>query len=334
MLYPEHEELHQALFTSNDPTGEKRRKVLDHAYLHRLQRNHFLLFDVLPFLGTLLAIGLLWVRPIGAVEISVALLMWVLTGFGISVGYHRLLSHVTFTTAPWIRSLLAIFGAMAGQGAPISWVAIHRRHHEFGDLEGDLHSPNLSGEGLRGKVRGFIHAHLTWMVAHPYPNVVHYVADLLRDKTLMRISRNYYGWIALGFVIPAVLCAALTASWWGLLTGVLWGGFVRMFVLEHGIWALNSVCHLAGTRRFKTHDHSRNNAWLAPFTFGEAWHHNHHAFPYSASFGLSWYRIDPGYWLISLLVLLGLADEVRVPNQKQIKARLASTAAQPQAYSK
>ncbi|MCW7541679.1 fatty acid desaturase [Aquabacterium sp. A7-Y] len=325
MLYPEHEEQYGALFTSDDPTGFKRRKVIDDAYLHRIQRKHFLLFDVLPLFGTLLAIGLLPLYPIGAAEVGVAVALWILTGFGISVGYHRLFAHATFKTHPWVAAALAIFGAMAGQGALISWVAMHRRHHEFSDREGDMHSPNLSGSGFKGKLRGFVHAHFTWMMAHPYPNVVHYAPDLLRNHTLMFISRHYYAWILLGFALPAALCGIVTLSWSGVLTGFLWGGFVRMFVLEHGIWSLNSICHLTGTRRFKTRDQSRNNAWLAPFTFGEAWHHNHHAFLYSASFGLSWYRIDPGYWLIRLLATLGLASEIKVPDPGQVQARLATS---------
>lgn len=327
MLYPEYEEEYESLFRSADPTGEKRRKVLDHEFLHRLQRKHFLLFDILPFLGAVAAVALLWFQPIGPIEIAVAVAMWVVTGFGISVGYHRLLAHGTFNTTPKIRAALAVFGAMAGQGAPISWVAIHRRHHEFGDREGDMHSPNLSGNDFKGKLRGLLHAHLTWMIAHPYPNVAHYARDLLRDQTMVRIGRHYYAWIALGFVAPAALCGILTASWWGALNGLLWGGFVRMFVLEHGIWSLNSICHFIGTRRFRTKDESRNNAWLAPFTFGEAWHHNHHAFPYSASFGLSWYRLDPGYWLIRVLGLLGLASTIRVPNERQMKERITPRSA-------
>jgi stearoyl-CoA desaturase (delta-9 desaturase) len=328
MLYPENEEQYQALFTSDDPTGRRRRKVIDDPYLHRIQQKHFLIFDVLPFFGTLIAIALLFVHPIGWAEISIAFIMWVLTGLGISVGYHRLFAHASFTTTRFMTAFLAIFGGMAGQGGVISWVAMHRMHHEFSDHEGDVHSPNLSGQGLMGKLRGFAHSHFAWMAAHPYPNVAHYVPDLLRNRTLTYISRHYYRWNFLGFAVPAVLCGLLTWSWWGVLTGMLWGGFVRMFVLEHGIWSLNSVCHLLGTRRFNSRDESRNNGWLAPFIFGEAWHHNHHAFPNSASFGLSWYRVDPGYWFICLLVALGLARDVRVPSQKQIAARLLTPIAE------
>jgi stearoyl-CoA desaturase (delta-9 desaturase) len=320
-MYADVEEQYQAVFTSNDPTGEKRRKVIDDPYLHRLQRKHFILFDVLPLFGTALALALLPFHRIGWAEIGVLLVMWTWSGLGISVGFHRLLAHRSFKSANPLTAFLAIGGSMAGQGGVLSWVAMHRRHHEFADKEGDMHSPNLSGEGFRGKLRGFIHSHFIWMAAHPYPNVVHYVPDLLRDKTLVSISRHYYRWIALGFILPAVACALLTHSWIGLLTGFLWGGVVRMFVLEQGIWSLNSICHLMGTRSFKTRDLSRNNGWLAPFIFGEAWHHNHHAFPSSASFGLRWYRIDPGFWFIRLAAALGLATEVRVPSREQMHVR-------------
>ena len=323
-MYADLEEQYQAAFTSDDPTGQKRRKVIDDPYLHRLQRKHFILFDVLPIAGTVLALALLPFHRIGWPELAVLLVMWVWTGLGISVGYHRLLAHRSYRATSGLAAFLAIGGSMAGQGGVLSWVAMHRRHHEFADREGDMHSPNLAGEGLAGKLRGFVHAHFTWMAAHPYPNVVHYVPDLLRDRTLVRISRNYYRWIAVGLIAPALVCGALTHSWWGLLTGFLWGGAVRMFALEQGIWSLNSICHLMGTRAFVTRDLSRNNGWLAPFIFGEAWHHNHHAFPSSASFGLKWYRIDPGFWFIRLAGALGLASEIRLPSAEQMELRSAA----------
>jgi stearoyl-CoA desaturase (delta-9 desaturase) len=318
---------YQAL-TSDGPAGRGRREaiedVFDDADIRRMQRRHFLLFDVLPLAGTLLALALLPVFPIGWTEIGLFFVMWLLTGFGISVGYHRLFSHRAFKAPAWISGLLAVFGAMAGQGAVLSWVVIHRRHHQFADLEGDPHSPNLAGSGFRGRLRGFIHAHLTWMAAHPYPNVVRYVPDLLRDRMLVAINRNYYRWILLGFAIPAVVDGVLTGSWVGFLNGFLWGGVVRMFVLEHATWSLNSLCHMFGTSRFNLRDRSRNIGWMAFLNFGESWHHNHHAFPSSASFGLAWYRIDPGYWLIRFLEIVGLARDVRVPTPEQIGKRAAA----------
>nr|WKF59110.1 hypothetical protein HUO10_003619 [Paraburkholderia busanensis] len=190
-----------------------------------------------------------------------------------------------------------------------------------------MHSPNLHGNGVRNKLRGFVHAHFTWMIAHPYPNVLHYAPDLLRERHLVWVGRRYHLWVALGFVLPALACALLERSWSALVGGFLWGGMVRMFILAQGIWSLNSFCHLIGRRCFVTRDQSRNIGWLAPLIFGESWHHNHHAFPGSASFGLAWYRIDPGYWFIRSLGALGLARRIKVPSREQIGARVVTHAA-------
>lgn len=296
-----------------------RKRVVDHPALRRLQRKHFIVFDVLPFFGVFIAIGTMRRLDVGSVEFGVLFIMWLLTGIGISVGFQRLLTHKSFKAHKTVVAALAISGSMCGQGSVISWVAMHRRHHELSDREGDLHSPNLYGTSMRGRVRGFVHAHYTWMIGHPYPNVVQYAPDLLRDKTMVWIGRRYYTWVCLGLIFPAVLCSVLRGEWIGLLTGALWGGVVRIFILEHFIWALNSVCHMVGTRRFHTRDRSRNVGLLAPFIFGEAWHHNHHAFPASAWFGMAWYRIDPGYWFICVLTWVGLAREVNVPSEEQLR---------------
>lgn len=312
--------------TAQPARRESAARAVDDPLLHRLQRRHFLLFDVMPFVGTVAAVALLPFWPIGVPELVAFTSMWLVSGLGMTAGYHRLFAHKTYQARPWVRTMLAIWGATAGQGGVISWVAMHRRHHERSDQDGDMHSPNLHGSGWRGKLRGFLHAHLTWMWAHPYPNVVHYAPDLLRERNIAFVARHYYRWVALGLLIPAAACALATASWAGLLTGFLWGGMVRMFVLEHSIWALNSFCHLVGRRRFVTRDDSRNIGWFSPFVFGESWHHNHHAFPASASFGLAWYRPDPGYWFIRLLQLLGLAAEVKVPSSKQMADRLVPRA--------
>jgi stearoyl-CoA desaturase (delta-9 desaturase) len=309
-----------SLFIAHDESG-RRRKVIDSPYIHRKQRRHFLLFDVLPFFGTLVAFALIPVLGVGAAEIGVLLAMWLITGFGISVGYHRLLAHRSFKTSETVKVLFAIAGSMAGQGGVISWVAMHRRHHECTDMDGDFHSPQLHGPGLGGRLRGLVHAHFTWMAAHAYPNVAHYAPDVLRSKALGWVSRRYYPIAFTGFVLPALACGLATQSWSGVLTGFLWGGMVRMFLLEQGIWSLNSFCHMWGRREFSTQDHSRNIGWMAPFIFGESWHHNHHAFPGSAWFALRWTRVDPGYWLILLMKRAGLAYDVRVPEAAQIERR-------------
>jgi stearoyl-CoA desaturase (delta-9 desaturase) len=204
----------------------------------------------------------------------------------------------------------------------ISWAAMHRRHHELSDHEGDLHSPNLHGGGLFGRLRGFLHAHLTWMIEHDYPNVAHYVPDLMAARTLVKVNSLYYVWVLLGLLIPTAIGGLVSGSLWGAVTGFLWGGVVRMFVVEQTMSALNSVLHTFGRRPFVTrHDHSGNLALMALFGWGEGWHNNHHAFPYSAAFGLRWFEFDPGFLFIRLLAALRLAWDVKVPSPEKIARR-------------
>jgi len=302
-------------------------RVIKSRHLHKLQRRHFIIFDILPFVGTLLALGLLFYRPIGVVDISLFFSMWLLTGFGLTVGYHRLFTHRTFSTGSGVSCALIILGSMAGRGSMLSWVAVHRRHHELSDHEGDLHSPNLHGTTMLGRLTGFLNAHLTWMVEHDYPNVAHYVPDLMAERTLVAVNRYYYSWVLLGLLVPAAIGGLVTANSWGAVAGLLWGGILRMFVVEQTMSAINSVMHTFGTRPFATrNDNSRNLGVMALLAWGEGWHNNHHAFPYSAAFGLRWYELDPGFLLIQLLSALGLAWDVKVPSGEKIARRRARQA--------
>lgn len=297
-------------------------RIVRSRHLHAMQRRHFIIFDVLPFVGTLVALALLFWRPIGGVELALFFGMWLLTGLGLTVGYHRLFTHRAFSTSLPVSCLLIIMGSMAGRGPMLSWVAMHRRHHELADHEGDLHSPNLHGQGLGERLRGFLHAHLTWMVEHDYPNVVHYVPDLLAERTLLAVNRQYYGWVVLGLAIPAVIGGLAYGTVWGAVSGFLWGGVVRMFVVEQSMSAINSLMHTFGARPFRTRDdNSRNLGLMALLAWGEGWHNNHHAFPYSAAFGLRWYEFDPGYRFIRVLEILGLAWDVKVPAADKIERR-------------
>ncbi|MFI5606916.1 acyl-CoA desaturase [Amycolatopsis sp. NPDC051903] len=301
-----------------DPSGVSerpgpRRKVLSSPYLHKLQRRHFLLFDILPIVGTAAALAFLAVRPLGLTDVVLLFVMWLLTGLAVTVGYHRLFTHRTFKAARSVTVVLAVLGSMAGQGAVISWVALHRRHHECSDREGDPHSPNLSGSGFTGRLKGLAHSHFLWMRRHEYPNIVHYAPDLLRNQPLVRVARLYYYWVVLGLLLPALSGGLVTWSWTGAVSGLLWGGLVRIFLLEHIVWAINSFLHMFGTRPYESRENSRNGGIFALITLGEAWHNNHHAFPDSPSFGLDWYRLDPGFWLIRLLAACGLVWDVKVP---------------------
>ncbi|SMF99747.1 acyl-CoA desaturase [Burkholderia singularis] len=307
------------------PVRRKRdRTAISSPYLHRLQRRHFLLFDVLPFVGTLCAFGLLYYQPLTAVDVGLFFLMWALTGFALTVGFHRLFTHRAFKTSAPVRVIFTILGCMAARGPMISWTAMHRRHHELADHEGDMHSPNMHGTTLTGRLRGWWHAHVGWMIRHEYPNVAHYVPDLLADKPVVKADRMYHLWIVAGLAVPALLGGWLTHSWIGALTGFLWGGVVRMFVVEQSVSALNSLLHLFGSRPFKMQDNrSHNNPLLAILTWGEGWHNNHHAFPASASFGLKWYEIDFGYWVVLALEACGFVWDVRRIEPERIEARKA-----------
>ncbi|HEY1798493.1 MAG TPA: acyl-CoA desaturase [Stellaceae bacterium] len=308
------------------PVGRQRR-VFSSPHFHRLQRRHFLLFDVLPALGCVTAVGLLpWLRPSGPV-LAVCVLLWLATGLGLTVGFHRLFSHRAFTTGSRVAVGLMVLGSMAGRGSGFSWAAMHRRHHELADRPGDPHSPNLAGKARFPRLRGFLHAHLIWMRRHDYPNVGHYIPDLMRNGPLAAANRRYYQWVLLGLAIPAAVGVASRPSLGGVLTGLLWGGAVRMCLVEQTMSSINSLMHLVGVQPFGgADDCSRNLGWLALASWGEGWHNNHHAFPNSAAFGHGWRQPDPGLWAIRALAALGLAWDVRTPAPE----RLAARRAQPQ----
>lgn len=296
---------------------EPRRKTISSPYIHKLQRRHFLLFDIAPIAGTAAAVAFLWVHPFGWTEGALLFGGWLLTGLGVTVGYHRLFTHRTFRTTPAVQAVLAVLGSMAGQGPVISWVALHRRHHEYSDREGDPHSPNLSESVLAG----LVHSHFLWMRRHEYPNVVHYAPDLIRNKAVVKVARGYHWWVLLGLAVPTAIGGLVDLSWQGAVSGLLWGGFVRIFVLEHIVWAINSFLHLYGTKPYESRENSRNGGIFALVSLGESWHNNHHAFPESPSFGLDWYRLDPGFWLITALHRIGWAWDLKVPSDERRESR-------------
>ncbi|MBN2992233.1 acyl-CoA desaturase [Pseudomonas cedrina subsp. fulgida] len=299
-----------------------KRKAISSRYFHRLQRKHFLLFDILPVFGVVLAGLLAFYIPVSALDVGLFIAFWALTGIGVSVGYHRYFTHRSFKAKPAVGVALTILGSMAGQGALLSWVAMHRRHHELSDQPGDPHSPNLHGSGLAGLIKGLAHSHFMWMKEHDYPNVAYYAPDLIRDPLIAKTARHYYTWVFLGLLAPALLGGLLSQSLWGALSGFLWGGAIRMFVVGHIIWSINSLLHRFGTRPYQSKDYSRNGGLFGLVTFGESWHNNHHAFPESPSFGLQWSVFDPGYWFIRGLCLMGVAWDLRIPTlQRRISRK-------------
>lgn len=286
-----------------------------------------LLAMILPFLGVLVAIALLWNRAVDAIDLVLLAGMYLVTGFGITVGFHRLFTHRSFAAPPAVERALAVAGSMAIEGPLAHGVADHRKHHAHTDVEGDPHSPHVgAGSGLRG----LWHAHMGWILKDGLrADPRRHAPDILEDPALARISRSFEWFVVLSLGLPAALGFVLHGfTLAGLATGLLWGGLVRVFLLHHVTWSINSVCHFAGARRFDVDDHSTNVFWLALPSLGEAWHHNHHAFPRSAAHGLRrWERaLDPSAWLIGLLRRVGLArNVVEIPAERQRQREPATT---------
>ncbi len=281
---------------------------------------------VLPILALGVVAWQVWSELLGWSDLIVFATMYVLTGLGITVGFHRLFTHRSFKTGKAVRATLAALGSMAIEGPVISWVADHRKHHVFSDQEGDPHSPHVDhGHGLKGALRGLMHAHLGWLFIHTQRGLKsRYAPDLIADPVVNWVSRTFLLWVIASLTLPFLLGWAIGGTLDAALTGLLWGGAVRMLVLHHSTYSINSLCHFFGRQRFKTGDESRNLWWLSVFTFGESWHNNHHAFPTSARHGLGRFQIDTSAWVIWALEKTGLAwDVVRIPPERQA-AKLAT----------
>jgi stearoyl-CoA desaturase (delta-9 desaturase) len=274
----------------------------------------------LPFLAFIVAIVMLWNRMVGPTELGILAVGYLFAGVGITVGYHRLFTHRAFQTYRPIRYGFAVLGQLALEGDVVTWVANHRKHHQFADQVGDPHSPHAGyGEGFVAGARGLWHAHTGWLFdAEAAADRQRYAKDLLQDDGLRTIARLFLPIILLSLFGPALAGWLLLGGWYGFFAGLIWGGAVRILLLHHVTWSINSICHFFGRRRFDSPDESRNVWWLSWLSFGESWHNNHHAFPSSAFHGLRRLEIDPGGWVIWTLERLGLAwNVVRIPPDRQ-----------------
>lgn len=259
---------------------------------------------IIPLLATVLAIVLLWERYVSWVDLGLFFALYIITGFGVTIGFHRLLTHRSFETNRVVKALLTIFGTAALQGNPINWVSTHIEHHAHSDEEGDPHSP----------LAGFWHAHFVWSFTYN-PQLEKYGSWLRKDPMIVAIDRLWLLWVLLGLAIPFAI-----GGW----TGLLWGGFVRLFILHHVTWSVNSVCHTFGARPWETQDASRNNWWVGLLALGEGWHNNHHAFPRMAFHGMKWWQYDFSAYLIRLMEMTGLAWNVQRVSQEQEHKRMAA----------
>jgi stearoyl-CoA desaturase (delta-9 desaturase) len=246
---------------------------------------------VVPFLAVLLAIVMLWQRAVHWSDLVLLMVMYALVAFGVTAGYHRMLTHRSFKAHPVVKCIFLMLGSMAFEGPALEWAATHVKHHAQADRPGDPHSP----------LEGFVHAHLGWIFREPDadPNV--YCRNLVTDPIVVFFNRTFFFWALLSLAIPFAL-----GGW----TGLLWGGLVRMFLTHHVTWSVNSVCHTFGKRAYETNDQSRNEWIVGLLAFGEGWHNNHHAFPRSAFHGMRWWQIDFSAYLIRTLEWLGLAQDV------------------------
>jgi stearoyl-CoA desaturase (Delta-9 desaturase) len=284
---------------------------------------------VLPFAATLAAVVLLWDRLVSWHDLGLFAAMYVATALGITVGFHRLLTHRSFRTHKPTEYAFAALGSMAVQGSVIAWVADHRKHHAHTDVEGDPHSPHVGhGDGVSGVLRGLWHAHTGWLLSEQgRAEWRKYAPDLFEDRGMRLVNRRFVSLVVLGLAIPAAAGYLITGTVAGAATGLLWGGLVRVFFVHHVTWSVNSICHFMGTRRFEVDDHSTNVFWLALPSLGESWHHNHHTFPRSAVHGLRRWELDPSALVIRSLERVGLAwNVVRIAPERQA-ARLAAAGA-------
>jgi stearoyl-CoA desaturase (Delta-9 desaturase) len=290
----------------------------------RLERSANIGAVLLPFVAFCVAVALLWGDGVGLADLAVMAAMYLLTALGITIGYHRLFTHNAFSARRPLRYALAVLGSMAVQGPLSDWVADHRKHHAHTDVDGDPHSPHVGdGSGLRG----LWHAHIGWLYrTQGQAATRRYAPDIVEDRGLRAISRAFAALVLLSLLIPFAAGLLIHGTLTGALLTLLWAGFVRIFLLHHVTWSINSVCHFFGRRRFDVDDHSTNVFWLALPSLGESWHHNHHAFPRSAVHGLRRWELDPSALVIVALERLGLvSDVVRIAPERQRQRELART---------
>jgi stearoyl-CoA desaturase (Delta-9 desaturase) len=277
---------------------------------------------VVPFLAVAAAIPVAWGGWLGWTDVLITVVMYWLTGHGVTVGFHRLFTHKSFKPNRPVKIALAVAGSMAIQGPVVRWVADHRKHHKFSDRDGDPHSPWRYGTDLRALTKGFLHAHMMWLFDPEQTPQRKYAPDLMKDPDIVRISRQFPFWVLVSLLAPAVAGGLLTWSWQGALTAFFWASLVRVSLLHHVTWSINSICHTLGDRPFVSRDKSANVWWLAIPSMGESWHNLHHADPTCARHGVMRGQVDTSARIIWLLEKVGWVHDVRWPVKERIAAKL------------
>ncbi|MFH7599142.1 fatty acid desaturase [Streptomyces racemochromogenes] len=292
--------------------GEQKRSV---------EQVALLLFITVPFLALVAAVPLAWGRGVSWLDLGLMVFMYFLACHGITIGFHRYFTHGSFKAKRPLRIALAVMGSLAVEGPLVRWVADHRKHHRFSDHEGDPHSPWRFGETVPALMKGLWWAHMGWLFDEEQTNQQKYAPDLIKDPAIRRISRDFVFWTVLSLAIPPLVGGLVTMSWWGAFTAFFWGSLVRVALLHHVTWSINSICHAMGKRPFRSRDRSGNVWWLAVLSCGESWHNLHHADPTSARHGVLRGQVDSSARLIRWFELAGWASDVRWPSGARIDAR-------------
>ncbi|MFL6142320.1 MAG: acyl-CoA desaturase [Labedaea sp.] len=280
------------------------------------------LFAVVPLLALVAAVPFAWGWGLGWVDIGLAAGFYTLTCLGVTIGFHRYFTHGAFKANRGLRITLAAVGSMAMQGPVIAWVADHRRHHAYADKEGDPHSPWLFGTSPLALARGFWHAHMGWLFEREQTNQRRFAPDLLDDAGIRRVDRLFPWLTVLTLLAPALLGGLITMSWWGAVTAFFWASLVRVAVLHHVTWSVNSICHMIGDRPFDARDKSANFWPLAIASMGESWHNSHHADPTCARHGVQRGQIDVSARIIWAFEKFGWATQVRWPRADRLARKL------------
>jgi stearoyl-CoA desaturase (Delta-9 desaturase) len=276
------------------------------------------LFVIIPFIAFLAAIPIAWGWGLGWTDIGLAVGFYEVTGLGITVGFHRYFTHGAFKANRGLKIALAIAGSMAIEGPVIRWVADHRRHHAYSDKEGDPHSPWRYGDTLPALLKGLAFAHVGWMFDTEHTSRERFTPDLMRDPDLVWIDRFFPMWVAISLLTPALLGGLISMSFTGALTAFFWASLVRVFLLHHVTWSINSICHAIGNRPFNARDKSANFWPLAILSFGESWHNMHHADPTSARHGVLRGQVDMSARVIRWFEVFGWARDVRWPTKERL----------------
>jgi stearoyl-CoA desaturase (delta-9 desaturase) len=282
-------------------------------------------FVVVPFIALFVAVPIAWGGWLHWSDVAIALVLYYVAGFGVTAGFHRYLTHGSYKAKRWLRVTLAVAGAMAVQGTPTQWVADHRRHHAYSDLEGDPHSPWAYGKGFWGLTKGLFHAHMGWLFHRELSNRARFAPDLVADKDIQRVDKLFPLIVALSLVAPGIAGGLITWSWQGALTAFFWAGLVRVSLLHHVTWSINSICHVFGDHPFETREGDRAaNFWpLAILSFGESWHNLHHADPTCARHGVLRGQLDSTGRLIWIFEKFHWISDVRWPRPERIAAKMA-----------